>query len=130
MLKNVLTGFGENGKRYDFSAYDHALKDPSLNAEKVRMMFTRLHHPVDLPEETESVYRRRIGEQLLQITELFAQQNDLHGIRAMCELGFLTGENVDGVIDQLNQAKRQEMLYAVMEYKHEHLETSEYDFFL
>ena len=130
MHKNVVAGFGENGKRYDISFYDEALKDPSLNAEKVRMMFTRLKFPQELTPELEMTYRQRISTEILKVTELFARQNDVQGIRVLGELGFLTKENVDAVIEVLNHAKMQEMLYAVMEYKHEHLENEEYDFVL
>ena len=75
-------------------------------------------------------YRQRISTEILKVTELFARQNDVQGIRVLGELGFLTKENVDAVIEVLNHAKMQEMLYAVMEYKHEHLENEEYDFVL
>ncbi len=130
LQKQVLDGFGANGKLYDFSFYDRALSDEALSAAKMKMICFRLLHPEDLPEETAARYRRIVGGNLDYTIDLLMEQRDSLTIRMMAELGFFTADNIDHIIDRYAGSDDKDALAVLLDYRHEHLSQTGFDFSL
>ena len=128
VLKQVLEGFGQNDKLYDFFYYDRVLRDDALNAEKAKMCIYRLHYPKDLSEETAQYLRGRIAEKLAFFVEQLGERGELMTLQWMCELGFFDRDNIDDLIEGLNRAGHREAMAVLMDYKNRELGNEEFSF--
>lgn len=130
VLKQVLEGFGQSGRLYDFSYYDRVLKDDALNAEKVKMCIYRLRYPKDLSDEMAEYFRQRIREKLDVFTAQLGEKQELLTLQWMTELGFFTKDNIDDLMEQLNRAEHREAMAVLMDYKNRELGHEEFSFAL
>ncbi len=130
LQKQVLDGFGANGKMYDYRFYDRALDDEAVSAAKMKLICYRLLHPVDLPAEMEAHYRKVVGSNLDYTIDLLMEQHDSLTIRMMSELGFFTADNIDHVIDRYAGSEDKDALAVLMDYRHGHFTEDSFDFSL
>lgn len=128
VLKQVLEGFGQNDKLYDFFYYDRVLKDDALNMEKAKMCIYRLHYPRDLSEENAQYLRGRIEEKLSFFVDQLGERGELMTLQWMSELGFFDRDNIDGLIESLNLAGHREAMAVLMDYKNRELGNAEFSF--
>ena len=128
VLKQVLEGFGQNDKLYDFFYYDRVLKDDALNVEKVKMCIYRLHYPKDLSEEMAAYLRGRIAEKLSLFVGQLGERGELMTLQWMSALGFFDRDNIDGLIESLNLAGHREAMAVLMDYKNRELGNAEFSF--
>ena len=128
VLKQVLEGFGQNDKLYDFFYYDRVLKDDALNMEKAKMCIYRLHYPRELSEENAQYLRGRIEEKLSFFVDQLGERGELMTLQWMSELGFFNRDNIDGLIESLNLAGHREAMAVLMDYKNRELGNVEFSF--
>lgn len=128
VLKQVLEGFGQNEKLYDFFYYDRVLEDDALNAEKAKMCIYRLWYPKDLSPERAAFFRKRIGEKLDVLTGQLGEKGELMTLQWMTELGFFTKENTGALIEQLNRDGHREAMAVLMDYKNRMLGNEAFSF--
>lgn len=128
VLGQVLEGFGQNEKLFDFFWYDRVLLDDALNVEKAKMIVYRLRYPRDLSEETMEAFRGRLSEKLAVFTEQLGERQELETLQWMTELGFYTKENTDDLIELLNRAGHREAMAVLMDYKNRELGNDAFSF--
>ena len=64
LTDRLLTGFGKNGKAYDYTAYDRALDSAWISPRRAGLMMMRLRYPTDLTPEKQAELRQKISENL------------------------------------------------------------------
>ena len=105
LLKNLLKGFGRNGKQYDFTTYDEVLQERHLNPERVRMVCSRLDNGTDLPEGRHAVLWASVLGRMEEIVQMTARRNDLELLKKLAGHGFVTEQNIDRLIRVANGEK-------------------------
>lgn len=130
MMNDLLTGFGRNGKEYDFSVYDRVLDRTWMDSRRVEMMLMRLKYPEDLSPEKAEEYRTRIREKLEEILRHLAADRNLPVLKLLAEEGFFNAENIEGCIKTLERAGEREMMLWLMNWKNQEIGSDTFDFSL
>ncbi len=126
--EELLKSFGENGRLYDFTAYDSFLLRKHFNADRIRMCCERISSAQMPEEETRKKLYKHIEDNLQDVLRAIAEENAASELKFMIRLGFFTQENIDFSIDVLNKTERRELMTYLMDYKHEKLKNTEFDF--
>ena len=127
-LEQLLKGFGQNGLNYDFGEYDRFLLLQHYNRIRIKMLLARLERPVRLSDEVKEALKEHISGHMEEVIKALMAEDAVEELADILAAGFVTAENAEAVIEQLNRAGKAEMLSLVMRYRHEHLETEEFDF--
>ena len=130
LLEDLLRGFGQNGRLYDFTAYDRSLESSWLDACRIRMICTRLLDPRDMPEDVQARHRERLLEKLPQILKTLAAAQDQGTLGKLVRLGIVGEENADMCIGVLRGTEAKEMMLWLMDWKQANLGETEFDFSL
>ena len=128
-LEELLACFGRNGLLYDFTQYDEFLQLPHYNKTRIQMLLDRLDNPVRLDAETREKLEEHISGHMKETTEALIRENALEEMENLADAGFITTENAEAVIEQLNAAGKTEMLSFVMNFRHGHLKETTLDEF-
>ncbi len=126
--EELLKSFGKNGKLYDFEEYDKFLLRSHFNADRIRMLCERLMQEAALSDEKRGRLKAHVSDSMKDVLTALGDENAADELKLMAEAGFFTGENIDEAIDILNRTDRRELLTHLMDYKHSHLKTEEFDF--
>ena len=121
-------GFGEGGKKYDFSEYDALLLRDHLNADRIQMICDRLNMPWNMDPQIRMKVRERMENELEDALKALVKEDAFPQLWAMSEAGIFTEENIDAAIDVLNHSEQREMLHYLMTYKNSHFADTEPDF--
>ena len=127
-LKKAASGFGGADGLYDFSVYDAVIRDEPINYEKIRMLLSRLSAPALLTDEQQRAFFAFGQKNLQKMLYYFLEKNDLEGFAQMTRLGFVTAENVDGIIESCSKSGNLQALALIMDYKNSRLGVTEFDF--
>ncbi len=130
LMKDLLKGFGRNGKQYDFSVYDRHLQTDYLNGRRVEMICCRLLYPQELPAEREAGLREFVADRMEKIVDVLAGENNIRVLGQLARAGFFTENNIQMHTEQLNRSGAREMMAFLMEYKNTHFPEKEFDFSL
>lgn len=115
---------------YHYPKYDALQKNWSQMEERCRMACFRLKYPVELTSKKQTEYRELILEHMTDVLVDIGNREDIGYLSDLSDLGFFTDENIDEAIEVLNQCRKAKPLGFLMNYKQEHLGTSEFDFSL
>lgn len=124
--KELAKSLRKNG--YDFSEYDRFLLRNHFNADRIRMTCERLLQPMDLSGEMKQKLFSHIEDRLDEALNAIAFENAADELKLMMDAGFFNENNIDAAIDVLNKTESREMLTYLMDYKHENLQTADFDF--
>lgn len=130
MMNDLLTGFGRNGKEYDFSVYDRVLDRTWMDSRRVEMILMRLKYPEDLAPEKAAEYRGRINAKLEEVLRHLAADRNLPVLKLLAEEGFFNAENIEGCIETLERAGEREMMLWLMNWKNQEIGSDAFDFSL
>lgn len=125
----LMDGFGQNGKAYDYRAYDRSLDSTWLDARRIGMILMRLKYPVDLSFAREQQLRLRLSSQLEKILRRIAAGDSAEDLELLCEMGFITDENGEACVRIMRDTGKRELMVRLMNWKHAELHTA-FDFSL
>ena len=125
----LMDGFGQNGKAYDYHAYDRSLDSTWLDARRIGMILMRLKFPVDLSFAREQQLRFRISSQLEKVLRRIAAGDSTEDLELLCEMGFITDENGEACVRIVRDTGKREMMVRLMNWKHAELHAA-FDFSL
>ena len=126
--EELLKQFGKNGEIYDFAEYDAFLLRSHFNADRIRMICERLLQDYMISEEMRQRLFEHIRNSLAEALGSLAAENAVEELRMMSTVGFFDSENIDEAIDVLNRTDSRELMTYLMDYKHENLHTTDFDF--
>ncbi|MCC6093404.1 MAG: hypothetical protein LIV24_00005 [Eubacterium sp.] len=130
MMRELLEGFGKNGREYDFTVYDQILDRTWMDARRAEMILMRLKYPLDLSPAKAEEYRNRISQKLQEILKRIAADRNFTVLELLAEEGFFTSGNVEGCIETLRSAGGREMMLWLMNWKNQHFGSDTFDFSL
>ena len=128
LTDRLLTGFGKNGKAYDYMAYDRALDSAWISPRRAGMMMMRLRYPTDLTPEKQAELRQKISENLEKMIVKCTQKIQQRGF-TLCDGGVFTADNIDDAVRTLRGTGCYEMMVMLMNWKKEHIR-SDFDYSL
>lgn len=115
---------------FDYRGYD-ALFHTYLNLpDHYGMACCRLKYPVLMKDSVRRKYEEFITENLMDILNSLAENEDMHHLVTLAELGFFTEENIEACMDVFIRSGRTKFVSFLMNYKTEHLKDTEFDFSL
>ncbi|MGN0363136.1 MAG: hypothetical protein ACI4ET_09880 [Bilifractor sp.] len=130
MMRELLEGFGKNGREYDFTAYDQILDRTWMDARRAEMILMRLKYPLDLSPAKAEEYQERVAQKLQEILKRIVTDRNFTVLKLLAEEGFFTSENVESCIATLRSAGGKEMMLWLMNWKNQHFGSDTFDFTL
>ena len=126
--EELLKQFGKNGAIYDFAEYDAFLLRSHFNADRIRMICERLSQDYMISAEMKQSLFEHVHDNLAEVLKSLAAENAVEELRDMSKAGFFDSENIDEAIDTLNRTDSRELMTYLMDYKHEKIGVSDFDF--
>ena len=129
LTDRLLTGFGKNGKAYDYTAYDRALDSAWISPRRAGLMMMRLRYPTDLTPEKQAELRQKISENLEKVLKRTAAEKNQEVLGLLCDGGVFTADNIDDAVRTLRGTGCYEMMVMLMNWQKEHIR-SDFDYSL
>ena len=130
LLKTLLQGFGQNGRLYDFTAYDAVLEEKHLNLDRVRMICSRLENGIRLPKGRHAVLWASLYGRMEEVIPMIAEKNEIALLERLNRQGFLTERNIDRLIRFAAGSENKETMAWLMNEKNARMRRKSFDFSL
>jgi hypothetical protein len=115
-LESIIDFWGKCGS-FDFDAYDHLFSAMTCVEDKTHMAFYRLLHPFALSEKHRAAYVKFLENQSLQAVNALPKNHILDFLNLMAGNKMITGQNIEGLFDALNEAGDTKCIAWIMDYK-------------
>lgn len=116
-LERLLSGFGKNGKLYDFNEYDRFLLGDHFNPERIRMLAARIEDPRGGEEGIKERLISNTRDHMEELTEALIKDGDEELLKLLAASGIFTAENIGYVFDSVNRSERKDLMFWLIEYK-------------
>lgn len=137
-----LRGYGQNGMReqyldcirtsrdgvFDFLTYDSLFPSIQKFKDQVLIATDRLKSSAYLAPLYRDAYLDWLRKNAAGAVQTVIEFDDLAGLNTLAELRVFTGENVDGLIELANSARKPEILSYLMNYKNAEIGITETDY--
>ena len=117
-----------SGTVFDFVKYDSLFDTISAAKDKILVATDRLKSAIQLVPLYRDKYLTYLRRRAQKAVEVVVEFDDLSGLNTLAELEVFTGENIDGVIELANKAKKPEILSYLMNYKNSNIGITEEDY--
>lgn len=113
---------------FDFLTYDSLF--PSIQEFKDRVLIAtdRLKSSAHLAPLYRDEYLNWLRKNAAGAVQIVIEFDNLAGLNTLAEVGVLTGENIDGLIELANAAQKPEILLYLMDYKNAEIGITETDY--
>ena len=116
------------GTVFDFVKYDSLYETIAASKDKILVATDRLKSAIKLIPLFQDRYLEYLRSNAKRAVEVVVEFDDLDGLNALAELEVFTSDNIDGIIEIANKAKKPEIVGYLMNYKNENIGIVEDDY--
>ena len=117
-----------NGTVFDFVKYDSLYETIAASKDKILVATDRLKSAIKLIPIFADRYLEYLRSNAKRAVEVVVEFDDLDGLNALADLEVFTAENIDGIIEIANKAKKPEIVGYLMNYKNSNIGIVEDDY--
>lgn len=117
-----------NGTVFDFIKYDSLYETIAATKDKILVATDRLKSAIKLIPLFQDRYLEYLRSNARKAVEVVVEFDDLDGLNTLAELDVFTADNIDGIIEIANKAKKPEIVGYLMNYKNANIGIVEDDY--
>ena len=118
--KEILDLAVGTGPFFNYEGYDDLFETFPYAEYRMKMTFCRMNFPVGLTEKNRNKYDNFLRKNLKLLLEDIGIRNDMESLENLGDLGILTKENLDEVLDLISETNQPDLMSLLLDFRHRH----------
>lgn len=120
----------KDGTFFNYDIYDSCVRHLSDSEDIARIVLNRLMQPIKLSDKKREMYEHMITLHDKRIIGYYAEQGETDAFETLADLGFITAETIDTIIEQVSLMEETKVTGYLLELKNRRFKMAAFDFSL